>query len=477
MEDFHRIKPGRWAYTPNGKRIATVIANDTILNELEPGCLTQLQNCAKLPGLKGLALNPDAHQGYGAPIGSVLASDEYLYPAGVGYDIKCSMSLLQTDVPAEEIADKRVRRELVDTIMRQIPSGVGQASGTLVKDTYALSGFHHAVARDLDIPQHWVARCEDAVHGNAEALLERLEWHLHKNQTKGLLPKMQQLGTYGAGNHFGECSIVEVHPLEQERAEQWGLKDGCVAMLSHCGSRGFGWTLANHHFKGMQQHFKKWHIPQPGNDRELTFIPLGTPEARNYLNDIALAGNFATVNHMIINHKLAEAFQQVIPGCTADLVYYISHNFVRKEYDGKRAQYVHRKGATRAFPPKHHELKNTAFYETGHPILLPGNPVAGSRVMVGTGEPHGASETFHSINHGAGRVMGRRAAKRTFTQEKVDEQMEQNDILFHGRHYPIDESAYAYKDFEEVLASVELAGLATSVAKLGPARFVIKSDD
>jgi tRNA-splicing ligase RtcB len=477
MENFHQISPGRWAYTPNGKRIATVIANDTILGALEQGCLDQLQNCAKLPGLTGLALNPDAHQGYGAPIGSVLASEEYLYPAGVGYDIKCSMSLLQTDIPADEIVDKRVRRELVGIIMQQIPSGVGQASSMLVKDTYAISGFHRTTALSLGIPEHWVERCEDASHGKPDALMERLEWHLHTNQTKGLPSKMQQLGTYGAGNHFGECSVIEIDPSAQATAVQWGLKDGCVAMLSHCGSRGFGWALANYHFKGMQQHFKKWHIPQLGNDRELTFIPLGTSEAQAYLCDIALAGNFATVNHMIINQKLAEAFQQVIPGCKADLVYYISHNFVRKEYDGHKTQYVHRKGATRAFPAKHPELKNTAFYETGHPILLPGNPVAGSRVMVGTGDPCAVSDTFFSINHGAGRTMGRSAAKRTFTQEEVDAQMDQNDILFNSRHYPIDESAFAYKDFEEVLASVELAGLATCVAKLGPARFVIKAED
>lgn len=484
MWKHYKKAPGRWLYR-NDHGHALVIANDVIKDGLERDCLKQLENCTRLPGLRGLVLNPDGHVGYGAPIGSVLVSDEYLYPVAVGYDIKCSMSLLQTDIPADAITDKRIRRALIDRIMAKIPSGVGRGgvAGKVppaVVDSAPIHGFTAIAAQKLGIPDTWIERCEDATHGRPDVLLDRLDWHRFRNQTKGLEAEQEQLGTYGAGNHFGECTIVNVEscrdPSETERAAKWGLKDGCVAMLSHCGSRGFGWTLANYHYRALKEHFKKWCIPYPGNDHNLGFIPLGTPEANAYLQDIALAGNFATVNHMVINQRLTEAFQEVIPGCKADLVYYISHNFARKEYDGKRANYVHRKGATRAFPPRHHELKSTPFHETGHPILLPGNPVAGSRVMVGCGHPND-SETFFSINHGAGRAMGRRDAKRTLTQEDVDEQMEQNDILFPGRHYPVDEAAPAYKDFEQVLASVELASLAKTVARLSPAKFVVKAED
>jgi tRNA-splicing ligase RtcB len=383
------------------------------------------------------------------------------------------MSLLQTDVPAEEIADRRVRRALIDAIRQLIPSGLGQGRASpILWEPGIVAGFEKNTCNKFDIPPHWIERCEDASHGRTGTLAERMDWH-RKNQTKDF-HKMDQFGTYGAGNHFGEATVVEVHPLERDLAARWGLKDGCVAMLSHCGSRGFGYSLAGYHFKRIQKHYKKWKIRHPGDDRELMYIPVDTAEGQEYLQDIAMAGNFATVNHMIINANLVQAFQSVIPGCTADLIYYISHNFVRKEYDGHRHNFVHRKGATRAFPAGHHELKGTSFYETGHPILLPGNPVAGSRVMVACDD---AKDTYYSINHGAGRCMGRKDAKRTLVQADVDKQMEDNDILFHGRHYPLDEAASAYKDFEAVLDSVAFAGLARPVAKLGPARFVIKGAD
>ena len=188
---------------------------------------------------------------------------------------------------------------------------------------------------------------------------------------------------------------------------------------------------------------------------------------------MALGANFATLNHLLINALVLEAFQEVIPGTTGDLVYFISHNIAREEEVDGQTQWVHRKGATRAFPAGHPGLAGTPFADVGHPILLPGNPQAGSAVMVA--EP-GAEQSLYSVNHGAGRQMGRRHAKRTLDQTQVDASFDAADILTNCRRYPIDEAPAAYKDFDEVLASVETAGLARPVARLR-ARFVVKDGD
>jgi tRNA-splicing ligase RtcB len=194
---------------------------------------------------------------------------------------------------------------------------------------------------------------------------------------------------------------------------------------------------------------------------------------------MSLGANFATINHLLINALVLEAFQKIIPGVKGSLVYFISHNIARKELlgDGHGGfageGWVHRKGATRAFPAGHPSLKDTLFAETGHPILLPGNPTAGSVIMVA--DP-GAHVGAYSVNHGAGRAMGRKAADRALDQKTVDDEFTANDILTNCRNYPKDEAPAAYKDFDAVLNSVKAAGLASEVARL-KARFVIKDAD
>ena len=188
---------------------------------------------------------------------------------------------------------------------------------------------------------------------------------------------------------------------------------------------------------------------------------------------MALGANFATVNHLLINALVLEAFQEIIPGVNGRLVYFISHNIARKEIVDNKEQWVHRKGATRAFPAGHHSLKGTMYEKTGHPILLPGNPQAGSAVMVAD---EGAAASCYSVNHGAGRVLGRKAAIRQLDQSTVDKSFDDADILTNCRTYPKDEAPAAYKDFDEVLRSVKAAGLASEVARL-KARFVIKDGD
>jgi len=303
----------------------------------------------------------------------------------------------------------------------------------------------------------------------------RLDKLLHTDGLRNFDEKMRQLGSYGGGNHFGECEVVGIEDNDQARAtaDTFGLRDGHVAFLSHCGSRGFGHNLAVGQFRALQNHFRDWSIPLPGNDRELVYAPLGTPEADAYIDDMSLGANYATVNHLLINALVLEAFQEVLPGTTGQLVYFISHNIARKEVVDNSMAWVHRKGATRAFPAGHHALKQTPFADTGHPILLPGNPREGSAVMVAT---LGADKSCYSVNHGAGRCMGRKEAIRRLDQSSIDAELDRHDILSNCRQYPRDEAPDAYKDFGEVLRSVELAGLAMPVATL-KARFVIKDGD
>lgn len=473
------------AILPTKGKPITVIGTEAIRKTFDEGCLQQALNSRSAPGVTELVLNPDAHRGYGAPVGCVMASPTHIYPGPVGVDIKCSMSLLQLDIPADEIVDRKLRRAIISEICQRTPTGAGkgqrsvkkarQVNRTLGKQL-VVEGTSESVCEQLGIPSHWASRCEDSFHvghdDSREALSSRLEQILETRLMSNFTDKMTQLGSYGGGNHFGECEVVEVGDNDRARnvASTFGLKDNHVAFLSHCGSRGFGHNLASGQFKALQGKFGQWGIPFPGSDRELVYAPLGTQEANDYLDDMALGANFATVNHMLINALVLEAFQAVLPGTKGELVYFISHNIARKEIvDGKPA-WVHRKGATRALPAGHHELKETPFESVGHPILLPGNPRDGSAVMVAD---EGAEKACFSVNHGAGRILGRKHAHRTLDQEAIDQELDQCDILSNCRRYPKDEAPAAYKDFDAVLDSVKKAELASEVARL-KARFVIK---
>jgi tRNA-splicing ligase RtcB (3'-phosphate/5'-hydroxy nucleic acid ligase) len=474
------------AILPAGNKTPiTVIGTAKIRETFDDLCLQQAINSRNAPGVTHMVLNPDGHCGYGAPIGCVLASPTHIYPGPVGVDIKCSMSLLQLDLPEQAIVDRPTRRALIDAICARTPTGAGKGQRSCPKsrrvavDTgrqVLVEGASPEVCQQLGIPVGWADRCEDHFHlghdDSRDALAERLDRLFAQNMLRDFENKISQLGSYGGGNHFGECEVVEVVDSLPMRAtaEVFGLKDRHVAFLSHCGSRGIGHNLAMEQFRTLQHKFSRWSIPLPGDDRELVYAPLGTVEANHYLDDMALGANFATVNHLLINALVLEAFQEVLPGTQGWLVYFISHNIARKEVVEGNISWVHRKGATRAFPAHHHALATTPFATTGHPILLPGNPQAGSSVMVA--QP-GAAKSCFSVNHGAGRMMGRKRALRELDQAEIDQSFEDSDILTNCRKYPRDEAPAAYKDFDEVLKSVTTADLASEVARL-KARFVIK---
>lgn len=467
----------------------TVIGTHAIRSAFDDLCIRQALVSRQAPGVTQIVLNPDAHAGYGAPIGCVMVSPTHIYPGPVGVDIKCSMSLLQLNIPEDTMIDKKVRRAIINAILERTPTGTGRGQREARKGRFVdaalgkrvvTEGASAAVLTELGVPNEWAQRCEDSFHvghdGTTAALQERLARMIAVPKSSELFStKMRQIGSYGGGNHFGECEIVHVVDNDRARATaaSFGLQDRNVAFLSHCGSRGWGALLADNQFKAMQSKFSTWGIPLPGGDRHMVHAPLGTPEADAYIDDMSLGANFATVNHMVINALVLEAFQEILPGTTGQLVYFISHNIARQEIVNNQPAWVHRKGATRAFPAGHHALKETPFYATGHPILLPGNPQDGSSVMVADA---GASLSCYSVNHGAGRRMSRTAANKTLDQRSIDQSFDAADILTNCREYPRDEAPGAYKDFEEVLSSVKKAGLASEVARL-KARFVIKDGD
>lgn len=468
-----------------------VFGTKPIRDHFDATCLEQAVNARRSPGVRDLVLNPDAHAGYGAPVGCVMTSPDHVYPGPVGVDIKCSMSFLQTDIPADAIIDRPTRRALIDALCERLPTGAGRGARSVKKgrnididlgELIVGSGATTAACEALGIPPEWTMSCEDWQHEGASGLPEEAAARLVADMgTAKFHEKVRQLGSYGGGNHFGECCIVEVadggDPMKglaaSTVADAFGLRDGHVGFLSHCGSRGLGWGLADRQFKKLKRHFETWSIAFPGHDPELCYAPLGTPEADAYLDDMAMGGNFATMNHMLINALVLEAFQQVIPGCTGRLVYYISHNFARWEIIHDERVLVHRKGATRAYPAGHHALRGTPFAAVGHPILLPGNAADGSVIMAAR---DGAERSCFSVNHGAGRCMGRKAAMRELKQADVERLLAERDVLSNCRTFPIDEAPAAYKDFAEVVKSVELAELAFTVARLRP-RFVVKDGD
>ena len=469
-----------------GRKPVRFIANDYIWSTYEDQVFEQAVNGAEAPGTEQVMVLPDSHVGFGVPVGSVMITDGMIYPAVVGSDICCSMSYLQTDVPDETLNDKRVRRQILDAIGQRIPTGthsrrapkarvldldvVARIVGYGVDSEMTDRGIYY-----LGIPAAWVNRVETPQFGPTTEWHKDMSHRLAQLQAddKPVYEKMLQLGSLGSGNHFSELQSAEVAPGMESLAARWGIQTGRAGFLTHCGSRGFGYRLSSFHFKSLARHFERWGISLPGGEKELVYAPADSQEGIAYLTDMYLASNFATLNHLLINAYLLEAVQEVIPGAKGDLVYHISHNIGHQEIVNGHSRWVFRKGSTRALPAQHHSLKNTEFYNTGHPILLPGNPEAGSYIMVGQPD---ASKTAYSINHGAGRQMGRKHAKRTLNQATVDAGMNAADILYNGRSYPLDEAPAAYKDFAQVTASVEQAGLAKVVAKL-KARFVVKDND
>jgi tRNA-splicing ligase RtcB len=448
-----------------------VYADDTLMDAIrQEAALEQVANAATLPGIvKASLAMPDIHQGYGLPVGGVVATameDGVVSPGGVGYDINCGVRLLATDLVAAELRGKVER--MVDGLAQAVPSGVGSTGRIALTAKEARRG---PVRNGAD----WAA---GQGYGEGDDLA-RIESH---GQLPGADPDAAsakayergraQLGTLGSGNHFLELQVVETVFLA-DVAAVLGLDAGRVTVMIHTGSRGFGHQVCTDALGVMQGAMRRHEIALP--DRQLACAPIGSPEGQAYLGAMRAAANFAFANRQCLAHFAREAIERVLGVSPRELgwrlVYDVAHNVAKEEIhevDGRsRRLLVHRKGATRAFPPGHPELPEP-YRAVGQPVLIPGDMGRYSYVLVGA--PGAMRETFGSTCHGAGRVLSRTAAVRAARGRSIADELRAKGIVARagGRESLAEEMSEAYKDVANVVDVVERAGLSRIVARLRP---------
>ncbi len=444
-----------------------VYASRSLIDQIRKDqSLEQAMNVATLPGIVGVSLAmPDIHQGYGFPIGGVAATDlegGVVSPGGVGFDINCGVRLVRTNLTQEEVRPRL--RELLNQLFRDIPCGTGSEGPLRLSnqqlDEVLAEGAGWAVRHGYGLPR-------DAEFAEESGCLPGAD--PDKVSAKAKERGRPQLGTVGSGNHFLEVQWVEqIH--DEAAAGAMGLRLGQIAVLIHCGSRGLGHQVCTDYLAEMGAAMKRYQITLP--DRQLACVPIQSPEGQAYLAAMRASANFAWANRQVILHLLRGSLEKLFGRqVRVELIYDVCHNIAkqeRHEVDGrKRAVLVHRKGATRAFPPGHRDIP-AAYREIGQPVLIPGSMGTASWVLVGT--ERAMQETFGSVCHGAGRLMSRTAARKGRNAREVQEKLEQQGILVRSetRDGILEEIPEAYKDVDEVIEVVHAAGLARKVARLRP---------
>jgi len=462
----------RIARQPGMRVDALVFVSPVLVAYLyEDKALEQLSHAAQLPGVVDPVIGmPDIHEGFGLPIGGVMASsaDGIISAGAVGMDINCGVRLIRSDLPARDFA-KPVLRQLMKKIEEFVPTGVGK------------KGRHKGIT-----PQIF----ERVVHTGVKGIIEQgfgenrdLEYieeggflagaDLGAVSREAVERGSGQLGTLGGGNHFIELQeVTDIY--DRSLAGAFGLFKGQLAVMIHTGSRGFGHQICTDYSKSLLEAAEKHKIDLPS--KGLACAPVNSREGKRYYAAMACAVNFAFANRQIIMHDIIQAFSDVLGESPRSLgmriVYDVAHNIAKwEEHRGARLL-VHRKGATRALPLGHPD-NPPVFARTGHPALIPGSMGTASYVLVGTPK---AKETFFSVNHGAGRTLSRNAAAKSITKEQFEESM--GEVLYNSRNYRelVDEAPLAYKDIEEVVETLVTLGFTTKVARLRPLA-VIKGKD
>ena len=424
--------------------------------------LEQLLNVATLPGIAGFAYAmPDAHEGYGFPVGGVAAfrtSDGVISPGGVGYDINCGVRLLATDLVARDVRPKL--EALVHDLSRTIPSGAGRG-GPLSFTIAELDRLLERGSRYL--AEHGLATDEDVAfteaHGNLAAADPAAV------STRAKQRGHDQVGTIGSGNHFIEVQVVD-ELFDAAAAAAYGLRAGQLVVLVHTGSRGFGHQVCTDYVREMDRVMPQYGIQLP--DRQLACVPYGSEEGRRYFGAMCAAANFAWANRQGITHHVRQVFARAFGAQGAlRVVYDVAHNIAKVEPYGGEDLCVHRKGATRAFGPGNPETP-APYRAAGQPVFIPGSMGTASYVLAGNDAALELS--FGSTCHGAGRAMSRTAAKRVKSGHAVRPELEEQGIIVRcpGAAELAEEQPAAYKDVERVVDVVHHAGLARKVARLKP---------
>ena len=472
---IERIDDYRWRIPPSAKPgmhvPAIIFADDKLMEQIRNDqSLEQAANSAMLPGIvKAAYAMPDIHQGYGLPIGGVVATrleDGVVTPGGVGYDINCGVRLLRTELTKTEVLPRL--KDLINALFAAVPAGVGSHGKVRLTRENARGPLEHGAAWAVE---QGLGEAEDLETSEASGCIEGADPDAvsHKAYERG----RDQLGTLGSGNHFLEAEIVE-KIYDEQAANVLGLFPGQLTVLIHSGSRGFGHQVCTDHLATMERAVKKYGIQLP--DRQLACAPINSEEARAYLGAMRAAANYAWANRQCMTHWTREVFQKVFRKSPRDLgmwvVYDVAHNIAKleeHEVDGKRMKLiVHRKGATRAFPPGHPELPER-YRSIGQPVLVPGDMGRASFVLVGT---EGAmQETFGSTCHGAGRLLSRTAAIKAARGRAIEREIEDTYGVYvraTGRDSVKEEMPEAYKNVQDVVTVCHNAGISKIVAKLRP---------
>ncbi len=431
--------------------------------------LVQLANVACLPGIQRASFAmPDVHQGYGFPIGGVagFSVDEgVISPGGVGYDINCGVRLLRTNLDENDVRSRL--SDLVTAIFHNVPSGVGSTGRIRVSIS--------ELNKVLDEGVEWAISKGFGWPDDLEHIEERGSWRAADSSCVSNRAKQRghnQLGTLGAGNHFLEIQVVD-KIYDPDVAKTLGIThEGQVTIMIHTGSRGLGHQVASDYLLVMERAMRKYGIRPP--DRELASLPFNTPEAQNYFKAMAAAANFAWTNRQLITHWVRESFRQVFhtdpDKFDLGIIYDVAHNIAKIEehdVDGKRMKLVvHRKGATRAFPPGHPDIPKD-YKDVGQPVLIPGSMGTASYVMIGTTK---GARTWYSAPHGAGRWMSRHAAIRTYNPSRIQQDLASRGIILRAatRRVIAEEAPGAYKDVDRVALVAHHVGIAKLVARLRP---------
>jgi tRNA-splicing ligase RtcB len=470
---IEKIDDFTWRIPKHGKmRVdGIVFASETLMKSIaEEQALQQVINVATLPGIvKASYAMPDIHWGYGFPIGGVAAFDldeGVVSPGGVGYDINCGVRLLRTNLMRADVEGRM--KGLVETLFKNIPSGVGAHRKDLKLTQPELKKLLKKGARWA--VENGYGSEDDLRHTESQGTIPGAD--PEEVSERAVERGRNQCGTVGSGNHFVEVEYVD-EIFDPEIASAFGLFRDQIVVHVHSGSRGLGYQVCDD-FLGVMLRSAEAHGIELA-DRQLCCAPLRSPEARRYLAAMACAANFAFANRHVMAHYVRESFESFLGKGPGDLgievVYDIAHNIAKFEehvVDGqKRKLCVHRKGATRAFPPGHPELPPD-YQETGQPVLIPGDMGRYSFVMAGTQIAY--EKTFGSSCHGAGRRMSRVKAKKAARGRRIYEEMERKGIILRSATLDgaLEEIPEAYKDVADVVDVVAGAGLCRKVAKLRP---------
>lgn len=459
-EQLKRINDFEWVLPKTAREgmnvDAKIIANDAVMTAMEDDCIKQLTNVAMLPGVVAPVLAmPDAHIGYGLPMGAVGAFDaeEGVISSGcTGFDINCGINMIRTNLTTSDVTDKM--RELVAELFRNIPCGVGSKGKLRVEpekfDPVLKDGCYWCIENGYGVEED-IRHTEE--HGRMEGADPSKVSDTAKKRGR------PQLGTLGAGNHFLEIQRVD-KVFGSDYPKKYHLSPDQVVIMLHCGSRGFGHEVASNYLKIHERAAKKYNIELP--DRQLVCAPVNSKEGQDYYDAMKCAVNYAFANRLVMTHWIRETFEKVFSkswdAMDMHTIYAIAHNICKLEehvVDGKKRKlYVHRKGATRSFPDT--------------PALIAGSMGTASYILHGTDVA--MEKTFGSTCHGAGRAMSRHAAISKFKGDEIRMDLAQHGIIARATSPKVlaEEAPLAYKDIEMVIDSVDGAGISKKVARMTP---------